>query len=99
MKTFKNGYAMKLEFGNMQNGRLLGKIYLSDPDDEHSFVAGTFDAATKQPGPQTAYSQPAQTTQTNGPGSRRRRQPGQQGGRPQPQMPRPTLGGGNMIPL
>jgi hypothetical protein len=95
-KVFYNGYAMKLEFGNIQNGKLPGKIYLAAPDDEHSFVAGTFEAVTKQPASPTAA---AQAAPANPPPSRmRNRQNGQGGGNP-PRMPRPTTGGGYSIPF
>jgi hypothetical protein len=43
-KTFTKKYAMKLEFGESKNGRVPGRIYLCLPDEEKSFVAGTFTA-------------------------------------------------------
>jgi len=48
---FRQGYALKLVFGEATNGRMPGKIYLSLPDPEQSFVAGTFDAEIKKPEP------------------------------------------------
>jgi hypothetical protein len=33
---------MKLEFGEVKEGRLPGRIYLCYPDDERSYVAGRF---------------------------------------------------------
>jgi hypothetical protein len=44
------GYAMRIEFGAVQNGQLPGKIYLCLPDAAHSWVAGSFTAEIrKQP--------------------------------------------------
>jgi hypothetical protein len=43
-KEFSGGYAMKLTFGYPTNGWFPGKIYLALPDNERSFVAGTFQA-------------------------------------------------------
>lgn len=42
VKYFSTGYAMMLEFGQSRDGQVPGKIYLSLPDTEQSFVAGTF---------------------------------------------------------
>lgn len=42
VKYFSTGYAMMLEFGQSKDGLIPGKIYLSLPDTEQSFVAGTF---------------------------------------------------------
>jgi hypothetical protein len=48
--VFKSGYAMKLEFGQADvDGKIPGKIYLCLPDDEKSFVAGTFQLQEKRP--------------------------------------------------
>ena len=52
-QTFTKGYAMKLEFGTLTDGRVPAKIYLSLPDPEQSFVAGNFEA-----GPKALASQP-----------------------------------------
>jgi len=38
------GYAMKLSFVAVADGRVRGKIYVSLPDEEKSFAAGNFDA-------------------------------------------------------
>ena len=46
MKAYSSGYAMKLELGEITNGVLPGKIYVALPDDEHSVVAGAFEAST-----------------------------------------------------
>ena len=49
--NFDNGYAMRLEFGTFANNRLPGKIYLCTPDDEKSYVMGSFSASTGRPKP------------------------------------------------
>jgi len=48
---FTNSYAMRLEFGPLANNRLPGKIYLCTPDDEKSFVLGSFNADARKPKP------------------------------------------------
>jgi len=45
LKSFYNGYAMKLELGQMADNAVPGKIFLSLPDPEHSVVAGLFKAS------------------------------------------------------
>jgi hypothetical protein len=47
----EGGYAMKIVFGNAANGRMPGKLYISLPDEDKSFVAGTFDAEIRKPQP------------------------------------------------
>ncbi|MGA3267682.1 MAG: hypothetical protein ABSE16_12755 [Verrucomicrobiota bacterium] len=51
IQDFRKGYALKIEFGELAGNRLPGKIYLSTPDDEKSYVAGTFDAEIHHPEP------------------------------------------------
>jgi uncharacterized membrane protein YjgN (DUF898 family) len=46
-KTFTRDYAMRLEFGPLEDGRLPGKIYLCVPDVAKSYVAGVFSAELK----------------------------------------------------
>jgi hypothetical protein len=46
-KNFMDRYALRLEFGALSGGKLPGKIYLCVPDQEKSFVAGTFEAEVK----------------------------------------------------
>jgi hypothetical protein len=41
------GYAMKLSFGRVTNGRIPGRIYIALPDGTKSFAAGTFDAEVR----------------------------------------------------
>lgn len=48
-RDFTNGYVLKLTFGQPNNGRMPGKIYVGLPDDEKSFAAGTFDAEIRKP--------------------------------------------------
>jgi DNA-directed RNA polymerase subunit RPC12/RpoP len=47
-RTFTNGYALKVVFGQATNKHMPGKIYLCLPDPAKSFVAGTFDAEIKK---------------------------------------------------
>ncbi len=42
-KSWINNYALRLEFGQVQNGKIPGKIYLCVPDAEKSFIRGTFE--------------------------------------------------------
>jgi len=49
--NFDNGYAMRLEFGALSNNRLPGKIYLCLPDDEKSYLMGSFNANASKPKP------------------------------------------------
>lgn len=50
-RTFRKGYALKLQFGAVTNGQLPGRIYLCVPDDEKSCLAGTFMAEIRKPTP------------------------------------------------
>jgi hypothetical protein len=43
-EIYMNRYTMRLEFGAAAGGKLLGRIYLCFPDNERSFVAGSFAA-------------------------------------------------------
>ena len=49
--SFNSGYAMRLEFGRLDNNRLPGKIYLCTPDAEKSYLLGTFTADVRKPKP------------------------------------------------
>lgn len=49
--TFRSGYALKLVFGPVTNGRVPGRIYLGLPDAWTSFIAGTFEAEIREPAP------------------------------------------------
>jgi DNA-directed RNA polymerase subunit RPC12/RpoP len=54
-KTLSSGYAMKLEFGQITNGMIPGKIFLAvPPETEQSVVAGVFKAATSLGEPSSA---------------------------------------------
>ena len=46
----QGGYAMKLEFGRIGQGRLPGRIYLCTPDPDCSVVVGSFQAEIRPPG-------------------------------------------------
>jgi len=46
-EILQTGYALKLEFGPMEKGKLTGKIYVCTPDKNKSVVAGTFEATAK----------------------------------------------------
>ena len=46
-EMFMRDYAMRLEFGRVENGKIPGKIYLSMPDKMQSYMAGTFVAEVK----------------------------------------------------
>jgi hypothetical protein len=41
--TYGKGYGMKLQFAQVVNRKISGKIYLCLPDDSKSYVAGTFE--------------------------------------------------------
>jgi hypothetical protein len=46
MKSFASGYALKLEFGQMAQGVVPGKVFIALPDPEQTVAAGTFKADT-----------------------------------------------------
>lgn len=50
-EEFLSGYALKLTFGPVANGRIPGQIYVSLPDEQKSFLAGTFAAEIRKPAP------------------------------------------------
>jgi hypothetical protein len=57
-KTFRTGYGLRLEFGQVSNSRMPGRIYLCVPDDAKSYVAGTFTAEIRRPpAPKTTSTQ------------------------------------------
>lgn len=49
--TIKDGYAMRIVFGDAAGGRLTGNIYLSLPDATKSWIAGNFTAEIRKPPP------------------------------------------------
>jgi DNA-directed RNA polymerase subunit RPC12/RpoP len=72
-RNINNGYALKVAFGEAASGRIPGKIYISLPDENKSFVAGTFNAEIrKAPPPKTK--QP--TASPGPPGQKPARPPG-----------------------
>jgi len=46
-ESFNTGYAMRLEFGLLENGRLPGSLYLCTPDADRSYLLGTFTAEVR----------------------------------------------------
>jgi hypothetical protein len=50
-RSINDGYAMKLAFGQADKGRMPGRIFICLPDEEKSFVAGTFEARIRKPSP------------------------------------------------
>ena len=48
---YQDSYAMRLEFGAIAKGRLPGKLYLCTPDEEKSYLMGTFNANIIKPKP------------------------------------------------
>ena len=51
-RSINDGYAMKLAFGQADKGRIAGRIFICLPDEEKSFVAGTFEARIRKPSSQ-----------------------------------------------
>jgi DNA-directed RNA polymerase subunit RPC12/RpoP len=49
--TMTNGYALRLDFGQLSGNHLPGKIYLCAPDETKSYIAGTFNADIRRPKP------------------------------------------------
>jgi DNA-directed RNA polymerase subunit RPC12/RpoP len=50
-QDFHAGYALQIEFGQVAGNLLPGKMYLCAPDNEKSYVAGTFNAEIRKPKP------------------------------------------------
>jgi hypothetical protein len=50
-RTFADGYALILDFGQASNGRMPGKLFIALPDDEKSVLAGSFNAEIRAPEP------------------------------------------------
>jgi hypothetical protein len=50
-QNFESNYAMRLEFGPLANNRLPGKIWLCLPDEEKSYLLGSFNADARKPKP------------------------------------------------
>lgn len=57
-QEFQAGYALRVEFGELAGTRLPGKIYLAAPDEEKSYLAGTFDADIHRAPPPKRKPQP-----------------------------------------
>ena len=50
-ETITNGYLLKVAFGRATNAHISGKIFICLPDENKSFVAGTFDAEIRRYSP------------------------------------------------
>jgi hypothetical protein len=50
-ENYDDRYALRLEFGELVNNRLPGKIYLCLPDAEKSYLLGSFNADARKPKP------------------------------------------------
>jgi DNA-directed RNA polymerase subunit RPC12/RpoP len=50
-ENFTNGYALRIEFGQLAGNRMPGKIYLCMPDAGKSYITGNFDAEIRKPKP------------------------------------------------
>lgn len=48
---FRDSYVMRLDFGALDKTHLPGKIYLCTPDEQKSYLMGTFDADARKPKP------------------------------------------------
>lgn len=48
-EDFRKGYALNVEFGQVTNNRLAGRIFIAFPDQPKSYVAGTFNAEIRRP--------------------------------------------------
>ncbi len=49
--NLEGGYAMRLNFGAVNGNRIAGKIYFCAPDDEKSYIMGSFNAEIRKPKP------------------------------------------------
>lgn len=56
-RTVNGGYALKLEFEKVTDGRLPGRVYLCTADESKSVVAGSFVAEIRKPTPQPPLKQ------------------------------------------
>jgi hypothetical protein len=68
LKSFYNGYAMKLELGQVADNAIPGKIFLALPDPEQSVVAGEFKATVAVIDPNSQV-QPAMVTSPSSSGA------------------------------
>lgn len=51
--NLEGGYAMRLNFGDVNGNRISGKIYFCAPDDLKSYAMGSFNAEIRKPKPKT----------------------------------------------
>lgn len=66
-KTITRGYAMKLEFDQLADERLPGRVYLCTPDAAKSVVVGSFRAEVRKPNPPKRPAKAAPQNPTNAP--------------------------------
>lgn len=50
-QEYQDGYALRVEFGELAGTRLPGRVYLAAPDEGRSHIAGTFEADIHKPPP------------------------------------------------
>jgi hypothetical protein len=50
-QNFTSGYALRMSFGQANNARMPGKIFVALPDEAKSFVAGSFEAEIRKAQP------------------------------------------------
>jgi len=50
-KSVPSGYALRVAFGEVAGGRIPGRIFICLPDENKSFVAGSFDAELRKANP------------------------------------------------
>jgi hypothetical protein len=58
VQTYNNGYAMKLELGQMNGSTLPGKIFLALNDGQQTVAAGKFEATVSAPSPAPVMATP-----------------------------------------
>jgi hypothetical protein len=63
LQNYNNGYAMKLEFGQMNGNTLPGKIFLALNDGQQTVAAGKFDATVTAPAAAPTMAAPQPPTQ------------------------------------
>jgi hypothetical protein len=65
--SFQEGYALRIVFGDLTNGRLTGNVYLCVPDAPKSWIAGNFTAEIRKPPPPKPPKVPKPITQSTTP--------------------------------
>lgn len=57
-ENYPSGYALRVIFGDVANGKISGQIYLALPDGTKSYIGGTFDADIRKAAPPTKKGAP-----------------------------------------